>query len=177
MKSLREKETVIVEDLRSKLGKANLSVLTDFKGLNVKEITELRNKLRKENIEYKVVKNTLIKRAVQGINLSSLDKYLAGPTAVAIDLNETTFLAKALLDFNKEYKKLEVKVGILQGQVITSDKVKELADLPSKEVLLTRLVTNLKLPLTNLVSVLSSPIKGLLVCLKAIKEQKEKVNP
>lgn len=174
MKSLREKETLIINDLKNKLNTASLSILTDFRGLNVKEDSELRNELRNKGIEYKVVKNTLIKLAVKDINLSSLKEYLVGPTAIAIDASDTISLAKILMDFNKKYKKLEIKAGILEGHVIEADKVKDLANLPSKEILIAKLAVVLNFPVTNLVNVLSSPIRGLLMCLKAIKEQKEK---
>ncbi|MDI6785175.1 MAG: 50S ribosomal protein L10 [bacterium] len=162
MKSLREKETVIINDLRNKLDSASLSILTDFRGLNVKEISELRNRLRDNGVEYKVIKNTLVKLAVKDINLSSLNEYLIGPTAIAIDANDTVSLAKTLIEFNKKYKKLEIKAGILQGHIIEANKVKDLASLPSKEVLLAKLAMTL-----------NSPMRGLLICLEAIKEQKE----
>lgn len=174
MKSLREKETAIINDLKNKLGSASLSILTDFRGLSVKEISELRNRLRSEGIEYKVVKNTLIKLAIKDINLSSLNEHLNGPTAIAIDLNNTVSLAKTLIEFDKEYKKLGIKVGVLQGRVIGASKIKELANLPSKEILLAKLVRVLNSPITNLVNILSSPIRNLVMCLRAIKEQKEK---
>lgn len=174
MKSLREKETAIINDLKNKLDSARLSVLTDFRGLNVKEISELRNRLRSEGIEYKVVKNTLIKLAIKDINLSSLNEHLNGPTAIAIDLNNTISLAKALIDFDKKYKKIDIKAGVLQGRVIEASKIKELANLPSKEILLAKLVMTLNSPITNIVNVLSSPARSLVMCLRAIKEQKEK---
>jgi large subunit ribosomal protein L10 len=174
MKSLREKESAIINELKDKLTHASLSILTDFRGLNVKEITQLRSMLREKGAEYKVVKNTLTRLAIKDTQLSSLEEYLTGPTALALDLKDPVSIAKVILDFSKNYKNIEIKAGILQGQIIKPDKIKDLANLPSKQELLGKLIGAINSPLVNLVFVLSSPIRGFIHCLNMIKEQKEK---
>lgn len=169
----REKNEQKVEELKGKLDSAVTVVLTDYRGLNVAEITELRNQLRKAQIEYKVSKNTLTLIAAKDLGLGDLEQFLAGPTAIAFSYTDPVAPAKILSDFAKKSKKLEIKGGVVEGKIINNDGVQALADLPSREELIAKVVGGIKSPLYGLVGVLSGPIRGLVYTLQAIKDKKE----
>jgi len=156
-----EKETV-VEEISKKLQDAHSVVLTDFRGLDVRQMQELRSKLLESDVEYKVVKNTLLKIAAQKCKLEGLENYLAGPTALAFGLVDPIAPAKVLWDFSKKHEFLKIKAGILNGKILDASKVKELATLPSREA-----------PLVGMVSCLNAPVQGFVNCLKAITQKKE----
>jgi large subunit ribosomal protein L10 len=169
----REKNEQKVEELKGKLDSAVTVVLTDYRGLNVAEITELRNQLRKAQIEYKVSKNTLTLIAAKDLGLGDLEQFLAGPTAIAFSYKDPVAPAKILSDFTKKSKKLEIKGGVVEGKIINNDGVQALADLPPREELIAKVVGGIKSPLYGLVGVLSGPIRGLVYTLQAIKDKKE----
>jgi large subunit ribosomal protein L10 len=135
----QEKEAVVVE-LRDKLERSKAAILTDYRGLKVMEITELRHKLREEGVEYRVVKNSLIRLAVKDTEASSLKDYLTGPNAVAFSYNDEITSAKLLLEYAKENQKLEVKAGVVAGRLMLQQEMKELVQLPSKEELQAQLL-------------------------------------
>jgi len=167
-----EKETV-VEEISKKLQDAHSVVLTDFRGLDVRQMQELRSKLLESDVEYKVVKNTLLKIAAQKCKLEGLENYLAGPTALAFGLVDPIAPAKVLWDFSKKHEFLKIKAGILNGKILDASKVKELATLPSREVLLAKLLSVIQAPLVGMVSCLNAPVQGFVNCLKAITQKKE----
>lgn len=151
-----------VQEIKSKLEKAQAVILADYQGLNVEEDTELRKKLREAGVEYKVYKNTLAILALKEIGIEGLDEFLKGPVSMAISYDDPTAPARVLNDFAKDHKKLELKAGLVQGEVYDLDKVKKLAAIPSKEVLLAKLLGSFKAPLSNLAYLLN-----------AVKEKKE----
>lgn len=161
-----------VKEIESKLRDMTVGVLTEFRGLNVQQLDNLRNQLREQGGEYKIYKNTLLKRAVANIGLSGLEPYLEGPTAIALGKNDPTALAKAINNFAKEYKQLVVKGGVVEGKVFDAASIKSLATLPSRELLLAQVLGGMKAPISGLANVLSGPIRGLAVALKQISEQK-----
>jgi large subunit ribosomal protein L10 len=171
-KAIKVKE-IVVQDLVEKFNKAQCVVLYDYIGLKVSEVTNLRNQFRKAGIEYKVIKNTMIKRAADIIGIQGLDPYLNGPTAVAISYEDPVAPAKILVDFIKQVKKTDIKSGILTGSVITAEGVKQLAALPSREELLARILGSMNAPVTGLVMVLSGVLRKLVYAINAIKEQRE----
>lgn len=171
-KAIQEKE-LIVKDLADKFGRAQSMVLYDYIGLTVAEVTDLRNQFRKAGIEYKVIKNTMLKRTADSMGLTGLDPYLEGPTAVAFSYTDPVAPAKILTDFIKQVKKTEIKSGVLMGNVIDAEGVKALATLPSKEELLSRMLGSMNAPVTGFVIVLSGVLRKLLYALNAVKEQKE----
>ena len=173
-KAIKEKQ-IVVDELVEKFGKAQSIILYDYIGLTVSEVTALRNEFRKAGVEYKVIKNTLIKRAADNLGFSGLDDYLKGPTAVAYSYTDPVAPAKILLDFVKQVKKTEVKSGVLVGKVIDAEGVKQLAALPSKEELLSRMMGSLNAPVTGFVMVLSGVLRKLVYAINAIKESKEAV--
>lgn len=167
-----EKEAAVAE-LKEKLSAAQAVVLTNYRGLTVKKATELRRRLRQAGIEYRVAKNTLTSRAAHEVDLADLDKYLTGPTALAFSAGDPVAPAKLLMDFAKENKELEVKGGVLDGRVIGPDQIKELADLPPREVLLARVLAGMQAPLAGMARVLSGSLCGFVYALDAYRRQRE----
>ena len=135
----QEKEAVVIE-LRDKLERSKAAILTDYRGLKVMEITELRHKLKEEGVEYRVVKNSLIRLAIKDTEASSLGQYLTGPNAVAFSYDDEITPAKLLLEYAKENQKLEVKAGVVAGRLLLQQEMKELVQLPSKEELQAQLL-------------------------------------
>jgi large subunit ribosomal protein L10 len=170
-KVLQQKKEV-VNILSEKVKASKAIVLADYRGLTVEQDTELRNALRKAGVEYKVYKNTLAKFAMKENGLEGLDSYLSGPTAIATSTSDPVAPAKVLAEFAKKYEKLELKAGVVEGKVIDLNGVKALAELPSREVLIARVLAGFNTPITGLVTVLNGNIKGLVVALNAIAEQK-----
>lgn len=158
-KILKEKEAVvasIVEDIKN----ASTVIFVDARGLTVDKDTELRAALRKADVSYKVRKNTLTTKAVAQLGLEGVEEFLKGPTAVAA-CPTLTDAAKIINDFAKENKAVEIKGGIMEGKAISADTVKELASLPSKEVLIARLLGSLNGPITGLTIALNEYAKKL----------------
>lgn len=168
----KELKKQIVSDIKAKLESSSAAVLTDYRGLNVAQMTELRKRMREADIEYKVLKNTMIRFAAHELGLEELDPFLEGPTAVAFSADPVA-PAKIIYDFAKSNKALEVKVGILEGEVIQASEVKALADLPSKEELLAKVVGGMQAPLYGMASVLSGTLRSFVYALDAVRKQKE----
>lgn len=171
-KSLKSKEETIVS-LKEYIGKSKAAFFTEFRGLNVSSVTELRNDLRKSSAEYKVVKNTLMRIASKGSLFEKACEHLEGPTAVAFAYGDPVEPAKALLKFLKSAPNLKIKSGLLEGKELSFDEVKELSELPSRDVLLRKMLGSMNSPLYGLVNVLAGVPRSLLNVLEAIKKQKE----
>lgn len=152
----------VVDEIKEKLSESQSTVLVDYRGLNVAEITELRKQLRDNNIEYKVYKNTLTRRAAEAAELGGLSETLTGPTAVAFSKDDVVAPAKILHEFAKKHDALEIKGGVIEGKVATLDQIKELSTLPDYNGLVSMLL-----------SVLQAPIRNLAYVTKAVSEQKE----
>ena len=168
-----EAKKLIVQELREKLENAQGVIFYDYRGLNVQEVTELRNQFRAAGVEYHVVKNSMLKRAVDMLEIKGLDEYLAGPTAVAFGYSDPVAPAKVLTEFVKKLKRTEIKSGLLNGKVINLAGIQSLADLPSREQLLAQLAGTLNAPISGLARTLSGIICKLGYALNAVKEQKE----
>ncbi|MGD9155448.1 MAG: 50S ribosomal protein L10 [Bacillota bacterium] len=171
MMALQEKEA-LVREIRQKFEASKTVVLADYRGLNVMEVTELRKKMREADIDYKVLKNTMTSRAAKAANIEGLDPYLTGPTALAFSYNDYAAPAKILTEFAKTHKKLELKAGVLEGKVIGLELVRNLAELPSREVLLGKVAGMFQAPLRGLVTVLAGPLRGFACAVEAIRKQK-----
>lgn len=169
-KILEEKKK-IVADLTEKIKNANSGVIVDYKGITVAEDTDLRRKLREAGIDYSVVKNTITKFAVDNVGLNGLDDVLNGTTALALS-DDLVAPAKFLCEFAKKNDKMKIKAGFVEGKVISMDEVKALASLPSKEVLIAKVLGGFNAPISGFVNVLNGNIRGLVVALNAIAEQK-----
>jgi large subunit ribosomal protein L10 len=166
----RKKE--MVKELSERIRSAKAMVLADYRGLTVQQDTELRSALRKAGIDYRVVKNTLTKFAVEESNLEGLVPFLDGPTSMALSTEDPVAPAKVLSEYARKFEKLELKAGVVEGRIIDINGIKALAELPPKEVLVARALGGIKSPLVGLVNVLNGNIRGLVVALNAIAEKK-----
>ena len=169
--TLNQKKEV-VESISGKMKAAKAMVFADYRGLTVEQDTELRSALRKAGVEYKVVKNTLARFAAKENGLDGLDTYFNGPTAMASSDSDPVAPAKILSEYAKKYDKLELKAGVVEGRIIDVNGIKSLAELPSREVLIARVLGGLNAPISGFVNVLNGNIRGLVVALNAIAEQK-----
>lgn len=173
MNKQRQAKVAAVAEIKEKMENAIVTLLADYRGLNVAEMTKLRRQLRESGVEFKVVKNTLTRRAAQELGLAGLDPFLEGPTAVAFSLNDPAAPAKILSEVMRNNKIFQIKAGVLQGRVISQDDIKALAELPSREQLLARVVGGFQAPIAGLVNVLAGNIRNLVYVLEAIRKQKE----
>lgn len=171
--SAREEKVRIVEEIKQKLSQSSSAVLVDYRRLTVEEVTQLRKEFRENGVDYKVYKNTLTELAVKELGYEGLIPYLAGPTAIAFGVKDPVAPAKILTENIKKLKKMELKAGLVDGKVIDVEGVKALAELPSREELIAKMLGSMNAPITGLVRVLNGPIRGLVVALNAIREQKE----
>lgn len=168
----KEQKPIIVENLKSRYEKANLSILLKNNGLTVAEMTDLRKKLKSVNVEVKVAKNTLSKIAIKDTPYVNLSNYFQGPIVTLWAYNDPVAPAKVLNAFLKEQQKAEFVVGAIKEKIITSKDLAVLATLPSKEELLAKMLGSLKSPMNGLVNVLAGVPRSFLNVLNAIKEKK-----
>ena len=169
-----EAKKLIVLEIKEKFEKAQGIIFYDYRGLNVDEVTQLRNQFRAAGVEYHVIKNSMLRRAADMLEIKGLDEYLTGPTAVAFGFGDPVAPAKVLTEFIKKLKKqTEIKSGLLNGKVITVAGIQSLADLPSREQLMAQLAGTLNAPITGFARSLSGIISKLGYALNAVKEQKE----
>lgn len=169
--TLQAKQAVVTE-VAQKLKSCQSAVLVDYRGLTVEEVTNLRNLFRTQNVEYQVIKNTMMHLAAEQAGISGLDPYLTGPTAVAFGMKDAVAPAKVMTEFIKNVKKTEIKAGIVSGKVVDAAGVQALADLPPKEVLVAKMLGSMNAPISGLVGVLSATIRSLMHVLNAVSERK-----
>lgn len=163
---------VVIDEISNKIKAAKAMVFADYRGLTVEQDTELRSALRKAGVEYKVVKNTLTRIAVNENGLEGLDGILNGPTAMAVSDTDPVAPAKVLSDYAKKFDKLELKAGVVEGKIIDLNGIKALAELPPREVLIAKVLGGFNAPISGFVNVLNGNMRGLVVALNAIAEQK-----
>jgi large subunit ribosomal protein L10 len=154
-KTLQQKQE-IVKKLSEKVKASKAIVFADYRGLTVEQDTELRNALRKAQVEYRVVKNTLTRFAAKENGLEGLDSYLNGPTAMAVSETDPVAPAKVLAEYAKKFEKLELKVGVVEGKIIDVNGIKALAELPSREVLIAKVLGSFNAPISGFVNVLNA---------------------
>ncbi len=169
----RPDKVQVVEEVKERLSRVQGAVIADYRGLNVAEVTELRKQLREAGVEYKVLKNTLTIRAAREAGVENIIPLLTGPTAIAFGYDDPVVAAKIISDFSKDHKALEVKGGLLDGELLDIDGVKALADLPSREVLLGQVVRGMQAPIAGMVNVLQGNIRNFVYALEAVRKQKE----
>ena len=145
----------IVEEIKASLDGAKGVVLVDHRGLTVEQDTVLRKSLREAGVTYKVYKNTLVKRAIEGTEFESLKDVLEGPNAFAVSTEDATAPARVLAEFAKKAPSLEIKAGVVEGTYYDAEGMKQIASVPSREVLLSKLLGSLQSPITNLARVLN----------------------
>ena len=169
----RAEKQVLIDELTQKLNQSQAAFLTDYRGLNVARITELRNQLREKDAEYRVVKNTLARIAARQSGNEELVDHLNGPTALALVYGDPAAAAKALVGFAKDEDALELCGGVLGGTYLDGDGLKRLAELPSKDVMRATLLGTMNAVPGGLVNVLSGVMRQAVQVFNAIKEQKE----
>ncbi len=169
-----EEKKQIVEALKERFAKSKVVIVTDYKGLNVADMTTLRRKLRESQVEYQVVKNTLLRRAAEGTDAELIKDNFVGPSAIALSYDDPVAPAKVLMEFAKENEKLEIKVGVMNGKVMDLTAIKALSALPSREQLLAQVLAAMNAVPSALVTALSDVPRRMLNVLTAIKDQKEK---
>lgn len=168
----KEQKAKIISEVKERFEKAKAVVMTDYKGLNVEEITELRAKLHETSCEYKVIKNTLTQLAISEMKLKGLEEFLTGPTAIAFEYGDPVASTKVISNFQKEHEKFKIKVGVLGKKILTRQDVKSLASLPDRETILSMLFARMQSPITGIVNVLQAPLRNLVNVLDAISKQK-----
>ena len=171
MSANKEAKVQVVEEIKSKIQDAKSVVLVKFSGLTVAEDTELRREFRKNNVEYKVLKNTLVRRAFNDLGVTDFDDDLNGPTSVAFGSDETG-ASKIIIGAVKKYEnKVFVKSAYVDGARVDENGVKALASMPSKEELIAKMLGSLQAPIANFVGVLSAMPRSLVIALNAIAEK------
>jgi len=160
-KIIREKEEAVAV-IASKLTSSTSTVVADYRGLNVSQVTELRKQLREAGVEFQVLKNSLVRRASEGAGLSELNEILTGPTAIAFGGEDVVAPAKILNDFAKKNDALKLKGGVVEGKVVDVAQIKALEELPSRDGLLSMLL-----------SVLQAPMRNFALAVKAVGEKQE----
>lgn len=154
-----EQKQVIVNEIKEKLEKAVSVVMVDARGLTVEQDTVLRKQLRDAGVEYKVYKNTMVHLAVQGTQYEGLDAFLAGPSTFAFSYDDATTAASILSKAAKDIKVLEFKAGVIEGTVYDAEGMKLIADIPSREVLLSKLLGSFKSPMSSFARVIDQIAK------------------
>lgn len=173
-----DKKRAVVAEIKDQLTTSKGAVLTSYKGLTVAVDTELRRELRANGVTYHVVKNTMTRLAAKDAGLEELTPHLEGTTGLAFSKEDPVAPAKVICGFMKKNKLedagiLTVKAGLVEGKVITDKDVKALADLPSKEVLIAKLLGSMNAPIANTVGVLSAVIRNFVYVVDAVRKQKE----
>ena len=169
--SRKEKERIVgevIEDLK----KAKTAIITDYRGLNVEQITDLRRALRSENVKYVVAKNTLVSRAARELGYEALEVYLKGPTAIAYGFDDPVAPARVLAKYAREYDSLKLKGGLLEGELIDPDHIKSLAALPTREVLLAQVAGAFASPMAGFAGAAKALLRKFVATLDAVRKRK-----
>lgn len=169
----REEKQLFVKEWSEELKDVPYAILVDYRGLTVAEATDLRVKMRESGCDYRVVKNTLAKLAVPGTQLENLAEHFVGPIALATHKEDPVGMAKALVDFSKESKKLELKYGVVDGQLIDSKEITDLSKMASRDELLGKLLYVIKYPIQGFASALNNIVSNLAVVLGQVAKGKE----
>jgi large subunit ribosomal protein L10 len=164
---------LLVQELTEKISKMSALFLASYKGMTYEELSNVRNSIKSDGDDFRVVKNRLLKIALQNNNIEGLDEYLVEPTACAIVFGDPASVAKKFKKFAKDFKQFDIKAGFFENTPLAKEDVIALADLPSREELLAKMLGSLTAPARNFVSLLANIPRSLLNVLNAIKEKKE----
>lgn len=169
----RNDKQLFVDELQTRLSEATALYLTDFTGMNVKQMTEFRSRLRKEGVDYVVVKNTLAQRALTDLDLPDVASFFTGPTGLVIG-RDPIAAAKVLANFAREFdNRPAVKLGIVDRKEVAADQVKRLAELPPREVLLAQIAGGLQAPMARLAGGMQNLLAGLARAVDGLRQQRE----
>ena len=152
----KQQKQVIIDEIKAKLENAQAAVVVDYMGINVAEADAMRKKLREANVDYTVYKNTLIKRAIEGTDYAPLAEVLDGPSALAISAEDATAPARTLNELIKEYKKMEFKAGVVEGTYYDKAGIEQVADIPSRDVLIAKFMGSIQSPVSKFVRTLAA---------------------
>lgn len=169
-KAFKQEKVKAINELMSK---AKVAIVSDYKGLSVKEITELRRNLQQEKGDFTVMKNTLTKIAIKGTDFEKLEEFMVGSSAIAFGFEDQVSPAKVLTKFIKEKKKTSIKGAVLDGQVLTASQVKELSEMPSKDELYAKILGSINSPASGIVNTVSGVSRALVTAMDAVRKQKE----
>ena len=172
MSKVQPAKVATIDEVKSRISASSTAVVTEYRGLTVAQISNIRRQLRTLGADYKVFKNTLVLRAIAGTDVESLAEYLVGPTAIAFVDGDVSAVAKALRDFARETPKLIVKGGVVDGKPLTKSDLTALADLPSRDVLLAQIAGALASPLRTLAGLLKAVPQNFAYGLSALIESK-----
>jgi large subunit ribosomal protein L10 len=172
---MRPEKNLIINEIKARVDRAPYVLLTDYTGMQVTQLNELRSRLSGANAEFRVVKNNLLRRALEGSNLPDLETYLHGQSAVVLGDTDISAAAKILKKFAAEFKKPKLKVGILDKAVVNVDQILALADLPSKDVLQAKLLGLLLAPASTVVRLINTPATQIAQVLKSYSEKGEQI--
>ena len=173
-KNLELKKQAVTE-ISDKIKNSESMVVVSFSGITVEQITNLRSKFREANVDYCVLKNTLVRHALDDLKIEGMDEHLLGPSAFAF--GDAVSPAKIITDFidadKENVKKMQIKAGIIDGRAIDANEVRALSKLPSREVLIAKMMGSMNAPITNFVGVLSATLRSLVYAMDSVRQQKE----
>jgi large subunit ribosomal protein L10 len=173
-KKLKKEEKVrVISELHEKFNKATGLIFTDYRGLTVEEMSDLRNRLRESSFEYRVVKNTLAKRAADQTPADAARDSFTGPVGIAFSYDDPVLLAKKILEFSKSNEKLEIRGGIVEGGVCTPAEIKTISELPSREVQLSMLVGAMQSPMSKMAGLLNATLSRFIYAMEALKDKRD----
>jgi len=168
----KQKKEIMLDELRDNFKRAKVAIMTDYRGLNVSAMTKLRRSLREKGCELKVAKNTLTLKAAREVGLEGIEPFLEGPTAIAFGYEDLVAPAKIVFDFTKQAKTLQIKGGVLEGRAIDVNDVRSLAELPSREMLLSKVLGGMQAPMYGFASVLQGTLRNFVYALEAVRQKK-----
>ncbi len=169
----KEEKGQAIADLKKRFSEAKAAIFTDYKGMTVAELSELRRLLRASEVEYRVVKNTLARVASQDTPLSAASSVFKGPVGVAIGYKDPVMTAKKVIEFSRKNEKLKLSGGVIEGKLYNVNDIKAIADLPPREVLLSMLAGAFQAPLSKMASALSATVSSFAYAMGALKTKKE----
>ena len=154
-KAIWQEKQVIIDEIKAKLENAEAAVVIDYMGITVEEANSMRKQLREADVDYTVYKNTLVKRAIEGTKFEGLADALAGPSALAISQTDATAPARVLNKVMKEFKKMEFKAGVIEGELFDAAGVQAIADIPSRDELIAKFMGSIQSPIANFARVIN----------------------
>ncbi len=164
----------LIKDLNDKFSRATSVIVTDYKGLTVKDLSDIRTRLRGCSAEYKVVKNTLALRAAEGTDVKNLHDHFTGTTGLVVSYGDIIAPMKAVLDYAGKLEPFKIKAGVLEGSVLSPAMIRDVANLPSREVLLAKALGSMKAPMFGFASTLHGVLRQFVYVINAVKQSKEK---